>query len=46
MIKVRELSKAYQTYKKESGFWGSIKGLIHRKYETTEAVRKISFDIE
>ena len=46
MIEVRELSKAYQTYKKESGFWGSIKGLIHRKYETTEAVRKISFDIE
>ena len=46
MIQVRELSKAYQTYKKQSGFWGSIKGLIHRKYETTEAVRNITFDIQ
>ncbi len=46
MIKVRDLSKVYQTYKKQSGFWGSIKGLVHRKYETTEAVKKVSFDIQ
>jgi ABC-2 type transport system ATP-binding protein len=46
MIQVRELSKVYQTYKKQSGFWGSVKGLVHREYEKTEAVRNVSFDIQ
>jgi ABC-2 type transport system ATP-binding protein len=46
IIQVRDLTKVYRTYRKQSGFWGSIKGLVHRKYDQTEAVRRISFDIE
>jgi len=46
IIQVRNLTKVYRTYRKQSGFWGSVKGLIHRKYDQTEAVRQISFDIE
>ena len=46
IIQVRDLTKVYRTYRKQSGFWGSVKGLIHRKYDQTEAVRQISFDIE
>jgi ABC-2 type transport system ATP-binding protein len=46
IIQVHDLTKVYRTYRKQSGFWGSIKGLVHRKYDQTEAVRRISFDIE
>lgn len=46
IIQVNDLTKVYRTYRKQSGFWGSIKGLIHRKYDLTEAVRRISFNIE
>jgi ABC-2 type transport system ATP-binding protein len=46
IIQVRDLTKVYRTYRKQSGFWGSIKGLVHRKYDQTEAVHRISFDIE
>ena len=46
IIQVRNLTKVYRTYRKQSGFWGSVKGLIHRKYDQTEAVRQISFNIE
>lgn len=46
IIQVRDLTKVYRTYRKQSGFWGSVKGLIHRKFDLTEAVRRVSFDIE
>lgn len=46
IIQVHDLTKVYRTYRKQSGFWGSIKGLVHRKYDQTEAVHRISFDIE
>ena len=44
-ISVSNLKKAYQVYKKESGLWGSVRSLVHRKYETVKAVDGISFDI-
>src|SRR5271165_5006065 len=46
VIQVQGLTKAFRTYKKEPGFRGSIKGLFHRKYEQTLAVKDISFAIE
>src|SRR5271165_7050429 len=45
VIQVQGLTKAFRTYKKEPGFRGSIKGLIHRKYEQTLAVKEVSFSI-
>ena len=45
-IEVNGLSKAFRTYKKQPGFTGAIRGLFHRQYEQTVAVREVSFNIE
>jgi len=45
IIQVQNLTKAFRTYKKEPGFAGSIKGLFHRHYEQTFAVKDVSFSI-
>ena len=45
-IQVNGLTKTFRTYKKQPGFAGAIRGLIRRKYETTTAVRNVSFSIE
>ncbi len=45
IITVRRLVKAYQSYKKEPGIFGSIKSLVNRKYFETKAVDAISFEI-
>src|SRR6185437_12375967 len=45
-IEVHGLTKAFQTYKKLPGFKGAIRGLFHREYEQTLAVRDVSFKVE
>src|SRR3954467_1538190 len=45
-IEVNGLTKAFRTYKKLPGFGGAIRGLFHRQYETTVAVKDVSFKIE
>ncbi|HEV2339538.1 MAG TPA: ATP-binding cassette domain-containing protein [Patescibacteria group bacterium] len=45
IISVSHLSKQYKTYQKEPGFFGSIKSLVARKYQTIQAVKDVSFDI-
>jgi ABC-2 type transport system ATP-binding protein len=44
-IEVIGLSKEYRVYRKREGLWASVKGLFHRKYETVNAVRNVSFSI-
>jgi ABC-2 type transport system ATP-binding protein len=46
VIEVSNLTKAFRTYKKQPGFAGAIKGLLHRQYEQTVAVNGVSFKIE
>jgi ABC-2 type transport system ATP-binding protein len=46
IIETRGLTKVYRTYRKESGLWGSIKGLVRRRYQETRAADNISFAIE
>ena len=46
VIQVNDLSKSYKTYKKRPGFWGAIRGLYRRDYETVDAAKGISFSIE
>ena len=46
LIEVDQLSKSYRTFKKSPGFWGSVKGLIRRRYEVSKAVDSVSFAIE
>src|SRR6266850_283651 len=45
-ITVQNLTKAFRTYKKRPGFMGAVKGLFHRKYEQTVAVKDVSFSVE
>jgi ABC-2 type transport system ATP-binding protein len=45
-IEVNGLTKAFRTYKKQPGFRGSIRGLFHRQYEQTVAVKDVSFKVE
>jgi ABC-2 type transport system ATP-binding protein len=45
-IEASGLTKVYKTYRKESGLWASVKGLVRRKHEETRAADNISFTIE
>ena len=45
-IEASGLTKVYKTYRKESGLWASVKGLVRRNYQETRAADDISFTIE
>jgi ABC-2 type transport system ATP-binding protein len=45
-IEVDGLSKTFRTYRKQPGFSGALKGLFHRKYETTTAVKGVNFRVK
>jgi ABC-2 type transport system ATP-binding protein len=45
-IEVSGLSKTFRTYRKQPGFSGALKGLFHRKYETTTAVKDVNFRVK
>ncbi|HEY2951695.1 MAG TPA: ABC transporter ATP-binding protein [Verrucomicrobiae bacterium] len=45
IIEVQGLTKAFRTYKKQPGLTGALKGLFHRQYEQTLAVKEVSFNI-
>ncbi|MEX0649626.1 MAG: ATP-binding cassette domain-containing protein [Candidatus Andersenbacteria bacterium] len=46
IIQTHNLKKEYKVHKKEPGFRGSLKSLVHREYKTVEAVKDISLTIE
>jgi len=46
MIKVKNVSKTFKIYKKDSGFKGAVKGLFKREKDYIEAVKDISFEIK
>ena len=46
VIEVHGLTKAFRTYKKQPGLRGALRGLFHRKYEQTVAVKDVSFKVE
>src|SRR3989442_7296048 len=46
VIEVQGLTKSFRTYKKKPGLAGAIKGLFHREYEMTLAVKDVCFAIE
>ncbi len=45
VIQAQGLTKVFRTYKKEPGFLGAIKGVFHRRYEPTVAVKDVSFSV-
>jgi len=46
LIEASSLTKTFRTYKKQPGLAGAVKGLFHRKYEQTVAVKDVSFTVE
>jgi len=46
IIRVKNLIKRYEFYRKQAGLWGTIKSLVYRKKLYSEAVQGVSFDIE
>jgi ABC-2 type transport system ATP-binding protein len=46
LIEVKDLTKAFRTYKKEPGLRGAVRGLFHRRYEQTLAVDHVGFTVE
>ncbi len=45
IIKVKNLTKTYTTYKRGSGFAETVKSFFHREKITVEAVKDVSFEI-
>src|SRR6202142_4304817 len=46
VIEANGLTRTFRTYRKQPGIAGAFKGLFHRKYEQTVAVKDVSFRIE
>ena len=46
IIRVQGLSRVFRTYKKRPGLLGAVRGLFHREYEETAAVKDVSFSVE
>lgn len=45
-IEVNNITKEFETYKREKGTFNAIKSLFHREYEIKKAVNNISFHID
>jgi ABC-2 type transport system ATP-binding protein len=45
MIEVQHLTRVFQTYKKQPGFWAGVRGLFHREFEEVVAAKDVSFSI-
>ena len=45
VIEAKNLRKVYRVTKKQSGFWGTVKGLARPQYQEVEAVKDIDLSI-
>jgi ABC-2 type transport system ATP-binding protein len=46
VIDVQGLTKTFRTYRKEPGLKGALRGLVHRRYDFTTAVKDVTFSVE
>lgn len=46
MIEVKDLSKSFKTFKRESGLKGTVKSLFKREHIEVNAVKDVTFNIE
>ncbi len=44
-IKVENLEKHFQVALRQPGLWGALKGVVHRRYRTVDALHGVSFEI-
>lgn len=45
-ILVQDLAKTYRVAERDPGVLGALKGVVHRRWRTVEALRKVSFSLE
>ncbi|MFN3595511.1 MAG: ATP-binding cassette domain-containing protein, partial [Thiobacillaceae bacterium] len=45
-ILVEDLAKTYRVAERDPGLLGAVKGLVHRRHRTVEALRDVSFALE
>ena len=45
-ILVEDLAKTYRVAERDPGLLGAVKGLVHRRHRTVEALRDVSFSLE
>jgi ABC-2 type transport system ATP-binding protein len=45
-IVVENLVKTFRVAERQSGFWGAVQGLAHRRYRTVTALSDVSFALE
>lgn len=45
-IVVEHLTKTYRISERDSGFFGTLRGVFHRRYRLVEALRGVSFSLE
>jgi ABC-2 type transport system ATP-binding protein len=45
MIDVKDLSKTYRVHRRPAGFWPALRSLFRRRYESVQALDKVSFSI-
>jgi len=45
VIEVKDLTKAFRTYRKEEGLMGAVRGLFLRTYTETKAADRVSFSV-
>lgn len=46
IIEIEQLTKNYRVYRKEEGLLASVRGLIHRQYQSVPAVRGVDLQVE
>lgn len=45
-IVVENLTKSFQVVEREAGLWGSVRGLVQRRYRTIDALKGVSFTLD
>jgi ABC-2 type transport system ATP-binding protein len=45
IICARGLTRHFRVYQKREGFWGALRGLVHRDYRLVRAVEDVSFEL-
>ena len=46
IIEIEQLTKTYRVYRKKEGLFASVRGLLHRQYNSVEAVRGVNLQVE
>ena len=46
IIEIEQLTKTYRVYRKKEGLFASVRGLVHRQYQSVQAVRGVDLQVQ